>query len=223
MDEHEQIILDVWRDNAAPWTHAVRTHAIASRRLVTDRVILDTVLAQHPRHAIDLGCGEGWLTRALSAEGIDTLGIDAILSLVESARTAGGGRFIAMDYAEVSNGALHERADVVVCNFALLGGTSVDTLLRAVPALLEPGGALVVQTLHPFSACGDAPYVDGWREGSWQGCGEGFGKAAPWYFRTMQGWIGTLKQAGLRLADMLEPPLPGTGRPASLVLIARVC
>jgi hypothetical protein len=29
--------------------------------------------------------------------------------------------------------------------------------------LLNAGGTAIVQTLHPVIACGDAPYVDGWR------------------------------------------------------------
>ena len=220
MDAHERDILEVWHENAAPWTQAVRGKMIASRRLVTDRAMLDAVRARRPRTAIDLGCGEGWLVRALAAEGIETLGIDAVPALIAAARDVGGGRFLAMDYAAIAAGSLRERADVVTCNFSLLGGASVDALLRAVPALLAPGGALIVQTLHPFTACGDAPYADGWREGSWQGCGEGFGRAAPWYFRTLAGWLDALAQARLRVTRVVEPAHPHTGRPASLILIA---
>lgn len=220
MDEREQAIVEAWHANAAPWTRAVREQAIASRRLVTDRAILDAVLARRPRSVIDLGCGEGWLVRALSGQGIDVLGIDAVPALVDAAHAAGGGRFLAMDYADVANGALRERADAAVCNFSLLGGESVDALLRAMPALLAPGGALLVQTLHPPTACGDAPYVDGWRDGSWAGCGEGFGQAAPWYFRTLAGWLDALAQADLQLVRMVEPLHPLTGKPASMILVA---
>jgi 2-polyprenyl-3-methyl-5-hydroxy-6-metoxy-1,4-benzoquinol methylase len=220
LDARERDILEVWHANAAPWMRAVRGQGIASRRLVTDRAMLDAVRSRRPRTAIDLGCGEGWLVRALTAEGVETLGVDAVPALIAAAREAGGGRFLVMDYAEIAAGRLRERADVVTCNFSLLGGASVDVLLRAVPALLEPGGALIVQTLHPFTACGDDPYADGWREGSWQGCGEGFGRAAPWYFRTFAGWLDALAQARLHVTRVVEPVHPQTGRPASLVLIA---
>ncbi|MEW9570198.1 trans-aconitate 2-methyltransferase [Rhodanobacter sp. Si-c] len=220
MDEREQAILEAWHANAAPWTRAVREQAIASRRLATDRAILDAVLAHRPRRVIDLGCGEGWLVRGLAEQGVDVLGIDAVPALVEAARAAGGGRFLEMDYADVANGALRERADVVACNFSLFGGESVDALLRTVPSLLTPGGVLVVQTLHPFVACGDDAYADGWRAGSWVGCGEGFGQAAPWYFRTLAGWLDALTQAGLQLRRMVEPLHPPTGKPASVILMA---
>jgi len=217
VSDREAAILRVWHGHAEPWARAVREGRIASRRLVTDAAIVAAVRARSPRSVIDLGCGEGWLVRALADEGIDVLGVDAVPALVQAAEQAGGGRFVAMDYAQVAAGALEARADVVVCNFSLLGGESVDALLRAVPRLLLPGGALVIQTLHPWSACGDAPYRDGWRDGSWAGCGAGFGEAAPWYFRTLAGWMASFGAAGLALAVLDEPLHPESGRPASVI------
>lgn len=214
----EEAILRVWHGHALPWSRAVREGRIASRRLVTDAAVVAAVLALAPRRVIDLGCGEGWLARALAGQGIDVLGVDAVPALVEAAQTSGGGRYRVMDYAAIAAGELHEQADVAVCNFSLLGDESVDRLLRAIPSLLAPGGALVIQTLHPCAACGEAPYRDGWREGSWAGCGDGFGEAAPWYFRTLAGWQRSFREAGLSLRGIAEPVHPETGWPASIVL-----
>jgi len=217
--DRETAILRVWHDHAAPWTRAVREQAIASRRLVTDAAIVEAVLARRPQRVTDVGCGEGWLLRALAAHGIDGLGIDAVPALIDTARAAGSGRFVTMDYAAITAGSLDERADVVVCNFSLLGEASVDRLLAAIPPLLAPGGALLIQTLHPWSACGEGAYRDGWREGSWAGCGEGFGEAAPWYFRTFAGWMRSFASAELRLVSMHEPIHPHSGRPASVIFV----
>jgi len=221
-DDRETVILRVWHDHAAPWMRAVRGQAIASRQLVTDAAIVEAVLAWRPKRIIDLGCGEGWLLRALARHGIEGLGVDAVPALVESAAATGGGRFLTMDYATIAAGALREQADVVVCNFSLLGEESVDALLGAMPALLAPGGALLIQTLHPWSACGEGAYRDGWREGSWAGCGEGFGEAAPWYFRTLAGWQKSFRQAGLVLREVAEPTHPGDGRPVSILFTLRL-
>lgn len=219
----ERDILAVWHDrgNVAAWSRAVRERRIASRRLVTDAAVVSTVCTRSPRRVIDLGCGEGWLVRALAERGIDALGVDAVPALIEVARAAGGGRYRVMDYAAVAAGELRERADVVVCNFSLLGCESVDALLRAIPSLLSPAGVLVIQTLHPWSACGEAPYRDGWREGSWTGCGDGFGEAAPWYFRTLAGWQQAFLAAGLALVAVDEPLHPETGRPVSILFTLR--
>lgn len=218
----EEAILRVWHGHALPWSRAVREGRIASRRRVTDAAVMAAVHARAPRSVIDLGCGEGWLSRALAGQGIDVLGVDAVPALVDAASAAGAGRYRVMDYAAVAAGGLGERADLVVCNFSLLGDASVDALLGGMPALLEPGGALVIQTLHPWSASGEAPYRDGWREGSWAGCGEGFGEAAPWYFRTLAGWQRSFRRAGLALCDVAEPPDPETGRPASILFTLQV-
>ncbi|WP_404612217.1 class I SAM-dependent methyltransferase [Rhodanobacter hydrolyticus] len=214
----EALILDAWRANARAWECAVREGSIESRKLVTDRAIIDAVLARSPRTAIDVGCGEGWLARALAEKDVQVLGTDAVPALVEAARAKGGGDFRVMSYEAIASGALDQRADAVICNFSLLGGASVDALLAAVPRLLELGGALIVQTLHPAMA--GEPYADGWREGSWVGCGEGFGQAAPWYFRTLGTWVAAFERAGLDLVQLVEPLHPDTGRPASAIFVA---
>lgn len=214
-------VVDAWHVNAAPWTAAVRDGRIESRRLVTDAAVVDAVMARAPRTALDLGCGEGWLARALAARGVAVTGVDAVPALVAQARSAGGGTFRVASYEEIAAGALAPlRVDVAVANFALIGREAVDALVGAVPTLLTPGGAFVVQTLHPLQATGDLPYVDGWRPGSWAGFGPEFGDPAPWYFRTLASWVRLLTGHGLRLAALHEPVHPGTGRPASVILVA---
>ncbi|MEW5305968.1 MAG: hypothetical protein WDW36_008476 [Sanguina aurantia] len=79
-------IIDAWHANAAPWTVAVRAGDIASRRLVTDAAIIDAVLARAPRTVLDVGCGEGWLARALACRDIDVTGIDVVQALIDQAR-----------------------------------------------------------------------------------------------------------------------------------------
>ena len=69
----DQQIIDSWDVNAAPWVRAVRNHEIPSRRLVTDQAIIDAVMRRKPTSVLDLGCGEGWLARELSARGVDVL------------------------------------------------------------------------------------------------------------------------------------------------------
>jgi hypothetical protein len=44
-------------------------------------------------------------------------------------------------------------------------------LLAAARARLARGGALVIQTVHPWTARGDAPYADGWRTETFAGFG----------------------------------------------------
>jgi len=212
-------IIASWGKNTSPWVQAVREGEIASRTLVTNRAIVDTVRSLAPASGIDIGCGEGWLVRAL--DGVAMLGVDVVPGLVEAARQAGGGDFRTMSYEEIAQGGLDLDLDVAICNFSLLGEESVAGLFRAAPGFLRPGGHFVVQTMHPVAACGDAPYRDGWREGSWAGFNAGFTDPPPWYFRTLASWIRLFDDNGLQLRALREPLHPHTGKPASLILMGQ--
>ena len=179
------------------------------------------MLATQPKSVIDVGCGEGWLVRALAQRGICARGADAIPALIDAALRLGG-EFAVASYEDIARGRLDWKADTVSCNFALIGKESTEQLLRGVPGLLQPGGRFVVQTLHPVEACGSLPYEDGWRQGSWDGFNQRFENAAPWYFRTLENWRALFSSCGLRLVAEHWPIHPGTGRPASVLFTAAV-
>ncbi|MNG18628.1 hypothetical protein D3C84_1027110 [compost metagenome] len=84
--------------------------------------------------------------------------------------------------------------------------------------LLAPGGALVIQTLHPWvAAAGD--YQDGWREETFAGF-KGQWQPMPWYFRTLSSWLNALDMAGFALSGLQEPQHPQSPVPQSLLLVA---
>ena len=220
-------LIQSWQQNATPWTHVVRHKLIESRQLVTDQAIISAALSQHPRSLIDLGCGEGWLVRALAGQGIKVLGIDAVPELIEHAQQQSADEFRVLSFEDIAAGALNEgterieRVDSIVCNFSLLGEASVAMLFQTIPSLLNPGGYLLVQTLHPLLAGSETPYCNGWREETWAGFEHGFRAPAPCYFRTLASWIDLHVSNGLQLQAVQEPMHPKHQQPASILFISR--
>lgn len=211
-----------WDANAGAWTRVIRSGAVESRRVATDAAVIDAVLARSPRRALDAGCGEGWLARAIAERGVQVVGVDASAALIEAARAAGGGDFRQASYEELAAEPARlgqEAFDAVVCNFALLH-EDVEPILRAFAQNLTAGGALLIQTVHPWSARGETGYVDGWRTEEFSSFGEEFVEPMPWYFRTLGSWAAALRRAGFTIEQLVEPTHPGTGEPLSLLIVA---
>jgi 2-polyprenyl-3-methyl-5-hydroxy-6-metoxy-1,4-benzoquinol methylase len=219
MPAPETTLLHSWHHNARLWIEAVRTGSIASRLKVTDQAILLAVLGRQPERVLDLGCGEGWLLRALAERGITAVGVDGDATLVEAARAAGSSPVHLASYEALAEAKadIGSDYDLICANFALLH-QDIIPLLAAMHALLAPGGALVIQTLHPWTAAaGD--YQDGWREETFAGF-EGEWQPMPWYLRTLSSWFNALDMAGFRLVGLQEPQHPQSPVPQSLLLVA---
>lgn len=219
MRNPEDALLDSWQHNAQAWIDAVRSGSIESRRQVTDQAILLAILGRQPDRVLDLGCGEGWLLRALGDRGVEAAGVDGDRALVDAARAAGSAEVHLASYAQLAAGqaCVGKDYDLICANFALLQ-QDIIPLLTAMNALLVPGGALVIQTLHPWGVA-DGDYQDGWREESFAGFA-GDWQVMPWYFRTLASWLNALDMAGLRLVGLQEPQHPQSALPQSLLLVA---
>ncbi|MDQ3949323.1 MAG: methyltransferase domain-containing protein [Gemmatimonadota bacterium] len=211
-----------WVANADAWTEAVRERRIPSRSAGTDRAIVDAILRQPPGRVLDVGCGEGWLARAVAAHGYAVVGIDASAPLIDRARELGVGEFNLLSYEALTAEPrlVGGPYDVIVLNFALLS-EDVAPLLSALVSRLTPSGVVLIQTIHPWTAAGDQPYVDGWRLETFDAFGGAFPAPMPWYFRTLETWFAQIARAGLEVANLAEPRHPETNRPLSLVLTCR--
>lgn len=219
MSSPEYTLLQSWHHNARAWTEAIRSGAIESRRQVTDQAILLALMGRQPERVLDLGCGEGWLLRALAERGIETVGVDGDATLVEAAQAAGSSPVQVASYEDLVEVKVDigRDYDLICANFSLLH-QNIIPLLAALNALLVPGGALVIQTLHPWSvAAGD--YQDGWREETFDGF-KGQWQPMPWYFRTLSSWLNALDMAGFQLISLREPQHPQSPVPQSLLMIA---
>lgn len=219
MQDVDQKIVESWELNAEAWAESIREARIASRNLVTNQAIVNMVKARQPARVLDAGCGEGWLVRALAAEGIEITGFDGSASLIEAAKKVQPGRFQVLSYGEFVKGPeqMGHDFDVVVFNFALLS-SEIEHILRAAASILHEEGVIIIQTLHPFHIPEGKSYAAGWCEEHFKGMGEGYRASMPWYYRTFSDWLRVAQEAGLNTDKIEEPLHPETGRPASLIL-----
>ncbi|MGK2872640.1 MAG: class I SAM-dependent methyltransferase [Alphaproteobacteria bacterium] len=219
MDEKfsDSEVLRAWHVNASPWIKAIDKGEIESRVLVTNKAIIDAVINNEPQSALDIGCGEGWLAAKLLKKGVNVFGIDAIPGLIEKAQQIAGGQFSICTYENLSRYEFNRQFDCLICNFSLIGEKSTEDVVAAAGKLLNPDGRFLVQTLHPVVACGELPYRDGWREGSWAGFSKDFCTPAPWYFRTLETWQKLFSDNGLEVITCHEPLHPKTNIPVSII------
>lgn len=220
---NEGKILNSWRKNVKPWTCAIENGEIASREQVTNQALLDAIFAEPVNNLIDIGCGEGWLVRAMATRSVHALGVDGVQEFIDNQINGKYQQFLHVDYSSLSHQLLATQFDVAVCNFSLLGDRSVSELLHEIPALLtKTTGRLIIQTLHPQFTEGKHPYQSGWRSGSWQGFSESFVEPAPWYFRTVQDWLALFESSGFKSTDIIEPRLTTSGDPVSIIFKLKV-
>jgi len=221
-DRPEQQIQQSWEANADAWIQALQYNTIESRRVATDDAILQAVLRYGPRRVLDVGCGEGWLTRALANRGVEVVGVDGCAALVDRAREKGGSCFQAIGYDEIiaDPAILGQPYDGIVCNFSLLG-EEIGDLLRSLRKAIVSDGHLLIQTVHPFTACQELPYVDGWKTETFDNFGGAFREPMPWYFRTVSSWFQQVSESGWRVCEFEEPTHPQTKIPLSLLLICQ--
>ena len=219
MPSPESTLLQSWHHNADAWIEVIRSGAIESRQQVTDQAILLAIMGRQPQRVLDLGCGEGWLLRALADRGIEAVGVDGDARLVEAARLAGTAQVHVASYAALVEALVDIGCDydVICANFSLLH-QDIIPLLAAMNAMLNPGGALVIQTLHPWTGAG-GDYQDGWREENFAGF-TGQWQPMPWYFRTLSSWLNALDMAGFQLTILQEPQHPQSPVPQSLLMVA---
>lgn len=216
-------ILESWKANAANWIATIDNQEIESRKLVTNTAIIDTIKSYSLKRMIDIGCGEGWLTRALLQAGIEAVGVDAVEDLVKNAISKGGPQYFVGSYADIVSGKVLEphAYDSAVINFALLDKEESEKLIHYLSGLLIPKGLLFIQTLHPFSIAAADSYVSEWKEGSWDGLKQPFVLPYQWYFRTLQDWCQLFTSAGFIIEEIREPVHPQTLKPLSLLFVLK--
>lgn len=218
-------ILTSWEANAQNWINDIDQEKISSRKLVTNQAIIDIVQAHRPHKVLDLGCGEGWLTRTLNEIGIPTVGVDGTEALIVNAKEKGGGTFQVCSYEAIIAGQAlpQEPFDAVVINFGLFGDESTEQLLQEIQRSVLPQGKIFIQTLNPaYKIKLNEPYLDQWEDNGWAGLGDAYTQPFRWYFRTLESWVALFIRLNLNILAIREPLHPETQHPASMIFVLQM-
>jgi 2-polyprenyl-6-hydroxyphenyl methylase / 3-demethylubiquinone-9 3-methyltransferase len=102
--------------------------------------------------ALDVGCGGGLLSEAMSRQGARVTGIDLAPGMVEVARLHAAEEGLGVDYrvaaAEELAAGLAQSFDVITCMEMLEHVPQPERMLATLSALVRPGGAVFVSTLN---------------------------------------------------------------------------
>ncbi|MGB0696946.1 MAG: class I SAM-dependent methyltransferase [Rhodospirillaceae bacterium] len=217
-----------WTENAPAWIDIVRSQKVPSRRLGTDAAILNAAKALQPKSVLDMGCGEGWLCRALADDPArQRIGIDVSAPLIEAAQTADpAGRYCVAPFAGLlgaDSPVAPASVDLVLMNFVLLE-EDAETALKAAKRLRAPGGSILIQMPHPCFTAGPEGYQDGprlERFAAFEATDPSQGSPAPaltpmtWRFRSLNSWAALFARCGLRLTRLEDVAHPEGGAPLS--------
>jgi len=180
------------------------------------RESLVTFVGPGDGEALDIGCGEGRVSRVMKSLGYRVTASDPVAELVKAAVEVDS----AHDYAVADATALpfaDSRFDMIVAYNVLMDLENVPATLREMRRVLRPSGQLVISLVHPFSDRGtfsgtepDSPFVfrgTYFGRQRFEGTEERNGLQmhfAGWS-QPLEAYASALEDAGLAITSLREP------------------
>jgi trans-aconitate methyltransferase len=171
-------------------------------RFVSDlgQPVVDLLAPRPGERILDLGCGDGVLTRRIADLGCEIVGVDSSAALVDAARAIG------LDVRLLDAEALNfgPEFDAVFSNAALHWMRDAARVISGAHRALRPGGRFVAE-------CGGSGCVDTIHRELIAGLDRrGYeGRAAsPWYFPTTEDYAEKLAAAGFEVTYIALIPRP---------------
>jgi len=212
-------------DLAAVWDEQAANFVAWARRPEHDsywhfhRDAFLEVVPPSGRRTLDLGCGEGRLSRDLKALGHDVVGVDRSPTMLAAGRAADAE--IETHLADAASLPFADGSfDLVVAFMSLQDIDDFEGAIREAGRVLEPGGKFCMAIVHPLSSAGrfvaddaDSPFTI---SGSY---------LDPYYYaddllrdgleltlvsahRPLQAYAEAVANAGLLIELLREPPVP---------------
>jgi ubiquinone/menaquinone biosynthesis C-methylase UbiE len=148
-----------WEDEAGNWIRWARTEG-HDAYWAYRRPFFETVVPAPGSLTVEMGCGEGRVSRDLRDRGHSTVGIDLSPTLLRHARESDGdGRYLLADAAALP--LADASCDLVVAYNSLMDIADMESAVAEGARILVSGGLFCICVTHPMSNTGrfdsDAP------------------------------------------------------------------
>lgn len=187
-------------------------------RFVSDLAgeVLSWLAPKPGERILDLGCGDGALTRLLADRGAKVIGVDNGEEMVSAARARG----LDVRIMDGHNLAFHDPFDAVFSNAALHWMTEPERVLQGVARSLVPQGRFVAE----FGGHGNVAAIITAMRAIGRSRGGNSDLAGPWFFPTAEEYRAMLEANGFavkRIGLYPRPTLLKTGMKAWLLVFRR--
>ena len=213
---------DPWEDHAVWWQREFTEGA--DPEYAEQIVPLAVALTGAAERALDIGCGEGQVARALLAAGVSSVvGVDlAAGQVTEAGRRGGGARYAraGADALPFADGSF----DAVIVSLVWEHVDAIDDAIAEAARVLAPAGHLVLLINHPWTQTPNSGWIDDqvldppeqyWRIGPYlpeSATVEEVDKGifVRFLHRPLSRYVNAMAAAGLHIERMIEPsPPPG--------------
>jgi 2-polyprenyl-3-methyl-5-hydroxy-6-metoxy-1,4-benzoquinol methylase len=159
----EEVVRELWNDNAADWSLGVSQEWDYFRANFHDIHFVPLLGKLSGTQVIDLGCGEGCLARRMAMMGAQVVGVDISDELISLARKATSESlditFIQSTISDLSK-LVDSKFNLATCVMVLMDTPSLEPIFREAARVLLPGGRLVFSVTHPIWDRSEMQWVD---------------------------------------------------------------
>lgn len=225
----EPFVAAAWDANCHTWVHQVRSGCDRLREDLNAPAFLDFLPSLGGLKVLDLGCGEGFYSRKLAANGAQVVGADLSPEMIRAAQEHEATAPLGIKYKTVSGHTLVELEDstfdCVVAAMTLMCAPNLGRVIESVFRVLRPGSTFYFSVTHPCfwtrssgwlygksqavqgmlvsEYFNSEPYLDHWTFEGAPRHAEKF--AAPRFPHRVEDYINALSGAGFWVRKMSEP------------------